>query len=184
MKLRELKKAIRGVFKQPVRKYYFGKARIGTPYMFPWHYNGRILTIRKLKRRTHEEYEQHVHGRSWLRDKQSSIYKNLPMVLRNKYWIVRDYYIAIGWPVYVRWTDLGWKDKYETPRFEWSPQFSVFFFGLQFCVWWVAPCGNDDNYYEQILWYLFYTNRTVKEAEETWPWTSNGKSTWNKDYLL
>ena len=55
------------------------------------------------------------------------------MVRRGKNKIFRlfnnYYFIEVGWPMSIKLQDLGWKDKYGSPRFEWTPV----------CVWWVAP---------------------------------------------
>jgi hypothetical protein len=82
--------------------------------------------------------------------------------------------------------ELGWKDKYFTPRLEWVPSFHIKFLGLQFCVWWVSPDKEDDLYYEMIIWYLYYSDRDIKKAKETWDWidSTTKKSTWNDDYLI
>jgi len=52
MKTKELLKNIQGVFKPPVKKYYFGKLRHGTPYFYPMHFNSNIISIRRLKLNT------------------------------------------------------------------------------------------------------------------------------------
>ena len=39
---------------------------------------------------------------------------------------------SYGWPIKVVNYDLGWKDKYGSPRFEWSPSFQIWFFNWQF----------------------------------------------------
>jgi hypothetical protein len=106
----------------------------------------------------------------------------------------RQYYFgkAIhGIPYYIsKWgihsVDLGWKDKFNSPRFECVPSFHICLFGLQFCIWWRSPDGNDDDYYEMILWWLMYCNEDIVKAENTWSWIDckTNKSTWNRNYLL
>jgi hypothetical protein len=81
---------------------------------------------------------------------------------------------------------LGWKDKFDSPRFEWSPSFMIFFFGLQFVTFWHAPNNNDDTYWEMILWWLNYSKKDLEKAKKTWPWVSHPDkiTTWNEDYLI
>lgn len=186
MKVNQLLKEIKGVFKPPVKKYYFGWLRFGTSYFYPWHFCSTIIKIRRLKLRTEEELKKVEHWTN-ANDKKFS---NLPMVRRCKYWIVKvfntHYWIEIGWPIVVRWVQLGWKYKWESVRYEWTPSFQVYFFGLQFCIHWIAPDGNNDLYYEMILHYLKRAKKNIKEAEKTWGWVDMKMklSTWNKDYLI
>lgn len=151
-------KEIKNVFKPPKKIYYLGKLIYGTPYFYPWNFNQQILTIRKQR----------------------------PKYLRCNYFKLFGYEISYGYPIYITWYDLGWKDKFETPRFEWSPAFQIYFFKWQFCIFWNAPDDDNDLYYEMILWYLHYSKKDIKKAEETWGWCNydTKKSTWNNDYLI
>ena len=52
-------------------------------------------------------------------------------------------------------------------------------------MWWVAPDEDIDNYWEQILWYLYYSNEDINKAITTWPWQDqNGNSTWKGEYII
>lgn len=96
--------------------------------------------------------------------------------------------------------DVSWKDKYETPRFEMSPYFTIYLFGF-FQIWVELDISDDfseSEYWEQLLWMLFYigreSTRTLtdddwNEAKRTWPWTSTDsdgikRSTWTDEYHL
>lgn len=152
-------KDIKGVFKPPKKRYYIGKLKYGNPYFYPWNFNYQILTIRKEK----------------------------PKYLRCKHFNVFGYSISYGYPIYVTCNGLGWKDKFNSPRFEWSPTFQIYFFKWQFCIFWNAPDGNNDRYYEMVLWYLYYCDKNIIKSEKNWGWTDykTGESTWNKsNYLL
>lgn len=190
MKIQELKKQIKGVFVQPVVKYYFGKVAYGTPYFYPKNYNGSIIRIRKLIKKSNTLIEEYNNRYPYLKNDKRSIYTNVPMVCKDVEFFVKlfgnTYYITLGYPIVIHKGQLGWKDKFDSPRFEWAPSFHIYFFGLQFCKFWVSPDLDNDNYYEMILWYLKYSKKDIKKAEETWGWVnSNTKlSTWNKDYLL
>lgn len=158
MKIKDIKRDIKGVFKLPVKKYYFGKLRYGCPYFTPWNYNSTILTIRK----------EH------------------PRFLRCKHFRLFGYDISYGWPIYVINYELGWKWKFDDVRFEWCPSFQIYFFGLQFCIHWEAPDGDNDQYYEQILHYIEKSDKDVDKARSTWGWVNydTKEFTWRDDYLI
>lgn len=192
--LKNILKGIKGVFKPPRKVYYLGKIRYYTPYFEPRNFSRSILRIRKLKPLSKEKLEENdKRGYGWPNQK----YSNLPMIRRSKDWIIRlfgnDYWIQIGRPWAVVNLYLGWKDKFQSVRYEWSPSFQLWFFKWQFCIHWAPPKGIDvDSYWEQILWYLYYYETygsdkpNIKLAEEKWPW-QDGKtkiSTWDKNALL
>lgn len=99
--------------------------------------------------------------------------------------------------LYVGFYDIDWKDKYDTPRYEYSPIIVISIFKYTFCwTWKLYPHLNTDsfdleNYWEQALWYLYYYNNTsygcdspdLEKAKESWPWTSNDKSTWQDKFI-
>ena len=151
-------KDIRGVFVKPKKVYYLGKLSYGTPYFYPRKFNPTILSIRKVK----------------------------PKYNRNKNFDLFGYNISIGSPIWITKDEIGWKDKFHSPRFEWSPSFKLFIFKWQFCIFWNAPDNNEDLYYEMALWYSYYSEKDIEVAEKTWPWR-DGKtkeSTWNSKYLI
>lgn len=155
--LKEIKQ-IKGVFKPPKKQFYLGKNRYGTPYFDPWGFDRNII----------------------------SIYKRMPMVQRRKHIKLFNRYIFYGWPIKAGTVCLGWKVKWDTPRFEWSPMFYFNFFKWQFVIIWKAPGENGDLYWEMVLWYLNYSDKDIKKAEETWSWVNyeTEKSTWDKNYLI
>ena len=79
--------------------------------------------------------------------------------------------------------DVEWKDKYDTPRFEnW---------------YWSLPLhheNEDDQYWEQALWYLYYSKTIsqglndepdIQRAKKSWPWQDmKGNSTWADKFLV
>jgi hypothetical protein len=158
MSIKELKKEIKGIFKLPKKSYYFGKVRHGAPYFYPRNYNNTIISIAKEKKR-------------FDRCKSFNLFNRC---------------ISYGSPIKIIKNDLGWKDKYNSPRFEWTPAFHLYFFNLQFCIYYMSPDNDNDLYYEMILWYLEYSDKNIKKAEETWSWTNyeTKKSTWNNDYII
>jgi hypothetical protein len=151
-------------FKKPKKKYYLGKISHGSPYFYPWNFNRNIVSIRK---------------------------NSIPMVRRAKDWVFNlfgdQYWIQVGWPIKIVRHGLGWKDKYDSPRFEYSPAFHIYFFSWQFCIFWVSPTDADtDNYYEQVLWCEKYCDGDIDKARASWPWIDGEtkKSTWDDNFLI
>lgn len=185
MNIKTIKQNIKNVFKLPIKKYYLGKLKYGTPYFYPINFSSSIIKIKQITKKSDEEINKLTDSGKTIK---SNIY-NLPMVLRSKFWIIKlfgkYYWIEIGSPIKICKYDLGWKDKFDSPRFEWSPSFQIYFFNWQFCIWWTSPDKNDDLYYEMILWYLFYANKDIKLAKDTWGWVNyyTKESTWNDNYL-
>ena len=82
-------------------------------------------------------------------------------------------------PIYLVSWDIGWKDKYDTPRYE-RPGHFILFFGRTFFKSWQlsltvkapeAYCRNsclspssDDHYWESLLWYLEYPDKYNKDG--------------------
>ena len=194
MRIWKIKRLIKRVFKPPIKEYYLGKVTYGCPYFYPRNYVGSIINIRRLSRRNKQELKEYLERRSYAKfTDEETIYNNFPRVRRSYSKIInlfgKEYYVEWGWPIKFKITGLGWKDKYETPRHEWDPSFIIYFFKWQFCIFWRAPSINkfrDDLYWEMILWYLYYSNKDIKRAEETWGWVDGvtKESTWNKNYLI
>lgn len=142
-------------FIPPKKTFYFGSIVHYCPYYLPRNFIPTILKINKKEIKYN----------------------------RNKNFNLFGYNISYGSPIVIHKNDLGWKDKYDSPRFEWSPSFMIFFFSWQFCIFWKSPDGDNDSYWEQFLWYSQYSDKDIKKAKETWGWTSKGVSTWNENYL-
>lgn len=180
-----LKEIYNSPFKLPIKKYYFGRLKHGTPYFYPRGFCSTIFKFRKLKLNPPEEVEKQTN--KWT--KEAKKFANLPMVRRSKDWIVKlfgnYYWIQFGSPIKIHSHDLGWKDKWDSPRFEHSPGFYIFFFHWQFCIWWLSPTKNEDRYWCMFLWWKVYSNKDIKKAEETWGWKdlTTNKSTWDKNNL-
>lgn len=77
-------------------------------------------------------------------------------------------------PIYITSWDIGWKDKYDTPRYETPGHFIIFFGRTYFKSWQFsltvkareAYCMNsclypssDENYWESMIWYLEYPDK-------------------------
>lgn len=191
--LQALKKIKKSPFKMPKKTYYFGKLQYGTPYFWPIGFCASIFSIRKLKLSTDKNYQAKIKNRGiYVTEayKKEIRFSNLPIARRTTNRIIElfgnSYYIELGSPFAVNNNDLGWKDKYDTPRFEWAPAFQLFFFKWQFCVWLNSPCEDRTVlYWEMLLWYLYYADEDIAKAEETWNWIDHNtkNSTWNKNFL-
>jgi hypothetical protein len=184
--MKEFFKEIENVFVPPKKKWYWGKIRYFCPYFLPTNYHETFLSIRKLERRTEMEIEKFKKENEYVSDKNTILYKNYPMVRRTKFWIFKDFYIKIGKPIKYAKLKLGWKKKWGTPRFEWFPFKSFYFFKWQICVLYVSPDNNNDLYYEMYLWWKYFSDKDLKKAKETWGWVdySTKESTWNENYLI
>lgn len=178
-------KAAKGIFKIPKKFLYLGKIRYYTPYFLPRGFLPDVIRVRKLTPLSEERLEENKkRGYGWLKEK----WANMPMVQRCWGREVRllgnTYYLQVGWPfAYVR-NEGSWKDKFNSPRLEWTPFKQFWFFKWQLHVGYKTT-GNDDQLYEQILWWYYYCDKDIKKAEETWPWqdVETRKSTWNKNLL-
>lgn len=173
-------------FKKLIKKWYFGKIKYGTPYMHPINFHPTIFSIRKLERKSEEDYQKAIKERPWLKEKNK--YQNLPIVRRNKDKIFtlfgNEYFISWGYPISYKEVDLGWKEKYDTPRLEWQPSKQLYFFKWQICLFYKAP-SEEDNYWEMFLWWRYFADKDLKKAESTWGWVNSEtkKSTWNKNNI-
>ena len=180
---------MKDIFVKPKKKFYIGKLKYGAPYFYPRNFISTILSIRRLKLRTKEEYEEKI--KTWpyssIEDKK---FYNYPVVRRSYNKIIKIFnnyfFIQIGYPFAITKYDLGWKSKWDTPRFEFAPSFQIYFLFWQFCIFWNAPDGNNSLYYEMYLWYKNFHDKNIIKAKETWSWKC-GKtniSTWNDLYIL
>lgn len=95
--------------------------------------------------------------------------------------------------------DVMWKDKWDSPRFEESPYIIFGLFKWCLAVIFLPKIFNarseQDDYWEQALWYLYYYNTysqglldkpDINKAKESWPWEriNTNESTWNDKFLI
>jgi hypothetical protein len=154
-------------FKKPNKSFYFGKAKNGTPYFHPRNYVGSIIdiSIRKPFGDNIRKFKQY--SRAWKVWRFSLV----------GFWIC----VELGLPIIFTKNQLGWKEKFGTPRFEYSPAIQLFFFGLELSLFFV----ETDKYWEQLLWTLKWCGGDTQKAKETWGWRDRyGNSSWDDSYLL
>ena len=59
--------------------------------------------------------------------------------------------------IHIMSVDVGWKDKYDTPRYEYPPAIWIHLFGINLIWYWdIKRDEYTDDYWEQALWYLHY----------------------------
>ena len=111
MKTKDLIKELKGVFLLPRKTRYFGEVKFGTPYFEPRNYVGSIIKIRRLTLRSEKDRLERNKKYKYQKDQPSNIYSNYPIVRRANDKIVkvfgRDYYVAWGYPVSIKSTQLG-----------------------------------------------------------------------------
>jgi hypothetical protein len=159
-------------FKRPKYSFYFGNVIHGTPYFYPRNWVSTIISISVSKKTFNGKLDNFKQfSRAW----KIWRFKLLGRVIA----------IQLGTPIILSRLSLGWKDKYNTPRFEWSPAFQIYFFGLEFSIFLTNPVDEDlDSYWEHVLWVMKYSDGDIDKAKETWEWKdNNGKSTWDNKYL-
>jgi hypothetical protein len=182
-----LKEIKNSPFKPLKRKLYVGKIVHGTPYFHPRNFIPTIIRLRRLHLSTQEELDKL--SNPW--QKEAKKYKNMPMVRRSwdKVFTIFGYHFwfALGWPVSYREVDLGWKDKWSTPRYEWGPMKAFYFFKWQICLFYKTPESDRavDTYWEMFLWWKYYSSENLDKAESTWGWVDSrtSESTWDKSLL-
>ena len=88
----------------------------------------------------------------------------------------RDYYNKI---IDIRFSSLGWKDKYNSPRHEWDPYISIVFLRKYHLIWIFNYVVKGDSNgstrniatWEAMLDYLFY-GRTLDQCKKSHVWLS------------
>ena len=94
--------------------------------------------------------------------------------------------------IFIRCRDVEWKDKWETPRYEEPPHIWISLFGFNLFWYWDLPNSYNlkkegvDDYWEQALWYLYYSNeKDIDKVKSSWPWVGEKEiSTWNDKFLV
>ena len=171
-------------FKMPKLKVYIGKIKFYTPYFEPRGFHRSLISFRRLKVRSEEEYSEYVSKYPHHAGSIKAIYSNLPMVRRNKSKIfLNRFYITWGSPIKFEKVHLGYKDKWDSPRFEWSPSCQFWFFKWQIVFHYEVE--NPDKFWEMYLWWKYYSDCDIEKAEKTWKWVDakTDLSTWDKDLL-
>ena len=99
--------------------------------------------------------------------------------------------------IHIMSVDVGWKDKFDSPRYEYPPAIWIHLFKLNLIWYWELPNEKYmDDYWEQALWYLYYSSYNkekkgydkldINKAKKSWPWQDHKtkKSTWTDKFLI
>lgn len=143
-------RAYNSPFKAPKLKWYCGKVALGTPYFFPrkWVKATPALAIKAAVQKSRD-------ARQW--NKNNPTYPRKEKPFRELYDESLNRLHAVPKKIGFDFVPLGWKTKYDSYRFEWSPRISFVFFKWQIAVTFVAP--HQDHYWES---WLYYTRETDK----------------------
>lgn len=133
-------------------------------------------------------------------NKLKGIFKPLKRYFRSEQGLYAPYPVLwVSEPHFIQimFHDVGWKDKYDTPRFEYPPYIWIHIYKWNWVWYWSLPLhqvDKDDEYWEQALWYLYYTNTIsqglinkpdIQKAKESWPWQDmRGNSNWTDEFLV
>ena len=99
---------------------------------------------------------------------------------------------------HIKTSDVQWKDKYDTPRYEGPPYIWIHLHKWNLIWYWDLDLhygsSEIEQYWEQALWYLHYTGTfsqglisepNIEKAKKGWPWQDmQGNSTWTDKYLI
>ena len=135
-------------FKTLKLKWYFGKVAKPVPYFLPRKWVK--YTYEDALEKTREHLKKHPQSSKLIPfDKLVDSYKNYSKAIPRK----------IGFD----FIELGWKTKYNSYRFEFSPIWSFVCFGYQIAVTFVAP--HLDRYWECFLYYSRDTDKSKSRKE-------------------
>lgn len=130
-------------FKRPKVKFYFGRIKIGVPYMYPrkWVKMSYEDCVKKS-----EDMNKRAPGNNCTPD----MFKNYQK------WV----------PVKWLWLDVlppGWKTKWGEYRYEWSPMISLVILKRQFVI--MVIHLDQEHYWECYLTYKYDTDKTKSKTE-------------------
>lgn len=171
-------------FKIPKLKVYIGKIKFYTPYFEPRGFHRSLISFRRLKLRSERDYENYITQYTHLKGTDKAKYSNLPMVRRNKSKILFNcLLVSWGSPIKFHKVHLGWKEKFGSIQYEWSPSCQFWFFKWQIVFYYEVV--NPEKFWEMYLWWKYYSDCDIEKAEKTWGWVDaeTGISTWDRTML-
>lgn len=169
-------RAYNSPFKPLKLKFYCGKVALGTPYFFPRKW------VKATPERAHQatlDYIKSTEEFNKRNPKYTRKVRSYDEIFANK----MQCSYAVPKKIGFDFVGLGWKTKWDSYRFEWSPMISFVFFKWQIAVIFVAP--HLDHYWESWLYYTRETDKSApiadriaqcrKKAPQTWTSHSDGK---------
>lgn len=169
-------KALWSPFKPFKLKWYIGKIAVGTPYFYPRKW---VKATPEMAHKATMDYIEREENYNKMNPKYARKIKPYDDIYQE---MLRCEF-AVPKKIGFDFIPLGWKTKYDSYRFEWSPGLSFVFFGLQIAIKVVVP--HPDQYWESWLYYELDTDKTKskqeriaqckKEAPQTWKTLGNDK---------
>lgn len=151
-------------FKTPRVKVYFGNIAIGTPYFLP----------RKWVPLTEDDVMQKVNKtleiKKRIKELKGEVYEGESPETRES---LKATYSKRRKPVPKKFgvdvVGLGWKPKFDSYRFEWSPMVSFVGFGKQLCLLFGVDPRTTGSLMDLCYWeaWLYYTMRTDPKQSKT-----------------
>ena len=101
--------------------------------------------------------------------------------------------------IFITSSDVMWKYKSDTPRYECPPYIWIHLFGYSWIWYWKLDDSyhwlDTNDYWEQALWYLYYyktysqgllNKPDIEKAKDSWPWADceTKQSSWNNKFLI
>lgn len=158
-------------FKRLKLEWYFGKVSKGLPYFLPrvWKkatgaiaMEEAIKEVRRVKKHNNKE----------------GTYKHKVRTLRDLYDENLSRSFAQPKKIGFDFVGLGWKTKYDSYRFQYSPLWSFVFFGYQITLTFKAE--NEDAYWESFLAFTYETDEKLSWKERIEDCRERFSQTWTR----
>jgi hypothetical protein len=186
MKKFEYLKVLNSPFRIPKLKFYLGKIALGTPYFFPRRWVP--CTKQDATKSATERFDRLVKVRKRKNDKKLPTQKMWMEFYNSSLKSRKPVPKKFGWD----FVSLGYKYKWDEPRFEWSPMFSFVFWKYQFAITVSVP--HTSHYWESWIYYHNETDKNLSKKERleltkkgfpnTWTSHHNGEKTTTNYYDL
>lgn len=164
-------KALWSPFKPFKLKWYVGKTAIGTPYFFPRRW------VKATPELAHKATLEHIQSE----ERYNEMNPNYARKIKPYEEIYQEKLrcsFAIPKKIGFDFIRLGWKTKWDSYRFEWSPGVSFVFFGYQIAVLVKAP--HASHYWESWLYYEYDTDKTKSKKERIAQCREEAPQTWRQ----
>jgi hypothetical protein len=178
-------RAYNSPFKPLKLKFYCGKIALGTPYFFPRKW------VKATPERAHQATLDYIKSTEEF-NKRNPEYTRKVRPYDEIFASKMNCSYAVPKKIGFDFVRLGWKTKWDSYRYEWSPMISFVFFKWQIAVTFVAP--HADQYWESWLYYTRETDKSApiadriaqcrKKAPCTWISHSEGKKETTDYYNL
>lgn len=170
MKKFEYLNILNSPFKPFRLKFYLGKIKFGTPIFFPRRWVP--VTKEEAKKEANKRFDRLLERTD--KEPKLSIWKGFyETSLKSKKAVPKKFGFDF--------VSLGYKYKWDEPRFEWSPMFSFVFWEWQFVINVSAPCESD-HYWESWIYYHNETDKNLSKRERIEITKKQLPQTWTTSY--